>query len=178
MSTCQDTGTSENLHSTLQLQFNTRQTQTTSQELQIITENSTGCITPTLCSHTVDLCKPEQTGSTVSRSIACKCRGMADIVNYLSNIHVPLLPNFAGRGWVGGILSFSHGHVMWCWPWKYKVTDILFPGIYFLAYFFSFLHSFLLPGTKKQSNLAQKETIFSVKTSAKEKGVRRHSGTV
>lgn len=59
MSTCQDTRTSENLHSTLQLQFNTRQTQTTSQELKIITENPTGCITPTLCSHTVDLCKAQ-----------------------------------------------------------------------------------------------------------------------
>lgn len=59
MSTCQDTGTSVNLHSTLQLQLNTQRTQATSQQLKIVTENSTGCISLTLCSHTVDLCKAQ-----------------------------------------------------------------------------------------------------------------------
>ena len=121
----------------------------------------------------------EQTGFTVSRSIGCKCRGMADIVNYLSNIQVPLLPKFAagcgGGGWNSKLLSWLPGVVL---AMEIVFSNIVFPNVYFLAYFFPFLHSFLLPGTKKQTNLTQKETIFSVKTSAKEKGVIRQSGTV
>lgn len=118
-SSCPDTGSSANLHSTLERWLNTRCA--TYQELKIVIENHIGCANHSLSLDYGPTQSLEQTGLTVYKSTSIHIQRLADIVNYLSNIpflHFPYKgkPRYAQPKSI--FLSFYYGHVTQCQPMR------------------------------------------------------------